>query len=732
MMKRIVVLIGIFCTISSMLFASEGMWLPLFLKQLNEKEMKGMGMKMSADDIYNINKGSLKDAIVSFGGFCTGEVVSKNGLLFTNHHCGFDAIQSHSSLEHNYLEDGFWAMDKSQELKNPGLTATFIVRIEDVTTAALATVTAKMTEKERQETIDKNLGAIREKALKEKYQDVMVRPFFDGNQYFLFITETFKDIRLVGAPPSSVGKFGNDTDNWVWPRHTGDFSMFRIYANKDNQPAAYAEDNVPYTPKYSLPVSLDGVADGDFNMIFGFPGRTSMYLPSYSIQQIADVLNPAKIAIRDRALKLMDTQMKADAKIKIQYASKYAVISNYWKKWIGENHGFKTADVIGKKRKFEAEFQQKVAANPELNALYGNLLKDYEIVVKNNELYAYSRDYYNEFNSTVEIMKIAAALNVLVKTFETGGEKAYNERLEKVKPYLEDLFLDYNADVDKRVFAALAEMYSANVKSEFQSALFKETVQTNANDFPAIAADLYSRTGITSAEKVWAILGESPQVAVDKIKADPAAKMAKSFQEAYATNVEPKLTENNAAIRKFQRQYMAAQMAAFPDKSYYPDANSTMRVSYGKVGGYEARDAVYYETYTYLDGVMEKYVPGDYEFDVPKKLIELYKNKDYGPYGVDGKMPVNYIGGLHITGGNSGSPTIDGSGNLVGLAFDGAWEGLMSDYAYDDEICRTIVCDIRYVLFIIDKYGGAKHLVDEMVLVHPKMKEKGKGKKGKK
>ena len=722
-MKYIKHLFVVIClSIVSLVKADEGMWLPLLLEKMNEKHMKSLGMKMSAKDIYSINSGSLKDAIVSFNGGCTGEVISSKGLILTNHHCGFDAIQNHSTLERNYIRDGFWAANHGEEIPNKGMFVTFIIRIEDVTKQALNGVTPVMTESERQSTIDKNINEIRKTAKKESYQDGFVRGFFEGNQYYMFITETYRDIRLVGAPPSSIGNFGKDTDNWMWPRHTGDFSMFRIYANKENKPSEYAEDNIPYTPKKSLNISLDGVAEGDFTMVFGFPGRTTQYLQSAAVEQIMTVNDPAKIAIREKALAVIDGYMRSDEQIKIQYAAKYAGIQNSYKKWQGEVLGLTSTNALGKKKTYEAEFQKRVNGNPQWKAQYGTLLGDLEAAYGEIKPYGYARDYYLEITSKIELFTIAGWVNSVSAAALKDGEKAFTQRRDQARNVLEGLFGEYNSEVDIKLFETLIEMYVKDQDQKYQSPFLRKLLSENGNDINKVATKLYEETILHDAKKTMQLLNGTMEDVMAFAKKDKAIQLYTDLVATYSNEVSKKLNEVQARINKLNRTYMQAQMDVFKEKTFYPDANSTLRVTYGKVKGYNPRDAVKYDYYTYLDGVMDKYVPGDYEFDVPEKIQTLYKNKDYGQYGTNGKMPVCFIAQNHTTGGNSGSPALDAYGNLVGLNFDRVWEGTMSDINYDPSICRNIMVDIRYVLFIVDKYAGASHLIKEMKLVHPKRK----------
>lgn len=705
--------------LSAVAKADEGMWLPLLLEKLNEQQMKSLGMKISAKDIYSVNTGSLKDAIVSFGGFCTGEVISSKGLVLTNHHCGFDAIQNHSTLDHNYIRDGFWAKNYGEEIPNPGLFVTFIVRIEDVSSQVMAGITPAMKENERQSQIDKNINGLKQTVKKEATQDAFIRAFFEGNQYYMFVTETFKDVRLVGAPPSSIGNFGKDTDNWMWPRHTGDFSMFRIYAGKDNKPAEYSADNVPYVPKKALSISLDGTAQGDFTMVFGFPGRTTEYLPAAAVQQIVDVNDPAKIAIRDKALAVIDGFMRRDEQVKIQYAAKYATIANSWKKWQGEVLGLKRTGGVEKKKQYESLFQQRVDANPQWKAAYGSLLGDLNSAYAEIKPYGLARDYFIEIVSKIELFAVVAQAKQVKAT--QGGD-GYAKALAQLKTKLADLYKEYDARVDKKLFETLMEMYTSQ-PAEYVSSAVKEKATAYNNDFAKWANEVYSTTAFADEKAVLAALDQDPKKLLDKLDTDPAAILQTDMVKLYNTAVAPRLNEIQSRINGLQRTYMRAQMEVMKEKKFYPDANSTLRVTYGNVKSYEPRDGVTYDIRTYMDGLMQKYVPGDYEFDVPQKLRDLYAKKDFGQYGEKGKMPVCFIAANHTTGGNSGSPALDAYGNLVGLNFDRVWEGTMSDINYDPSICRNIMVDIRYVLFIIDKYAGAPHLVQEMKLVHPKKKK---------
>ncbi|MDB0040563.1 S46 family peptidase [Algibacter sp.] len=694
-MKYLKILL-LFVTLNT--FAQQGgMWIPSLLDGMNEDEMTSLGSKLTAKDIYDVNNSSLKDAIGHFNGGCTSEVISPKGLILTNHHCGFSQIQSHSSLENDYLKNGFWAMNFEDELPNNGLFVEFIVSIHDVSKEVLASIKEDMTEKEKQSTIDKNSNAILKNWTKETWQDVKVKSFYKGNQYFLFVTERFEDIRLVGAPPTSIGKFGSDTDNWVFPRHTGDFSLFRIYADANNRPAKYSENNQPYTPKHFLPISLDGVEEGDFTMIFGFPGRTNEYLPAVAIEHITKNYNPTNIAIREAALKVIDEKMKADDEVRIKYASKQARIANAWKKWIGENLGIEKSNAVEKRRAFETTFT-KALKEKGLDAKYGDILPEFNRLYKDfAPVNIKRRNFIEVFLVTNELMQMT------LRTFQmeqaiNNDSSVFEKARESLIRRFKGIHKNYNVDVDKGVFSSVMPFYTDHVDDS-----------------------IYNNTAFTNLDSALKLLQGTPEQVLKNINNDEAYKYAKPIIDEFYNTIDKEFQQKNEPIAALQTKYMTALMEALPNARYFPDANSTLRVTYGQVRGYSPRDAVYYNHVSYLDGVIEKYIPGDYEFHVPQKLRDLYASKDYGPYtDTNGKVPVCFLGTNHTTGGNSGSPAIDAHGNLVGLNFDRVWEGTMSDMNYDPEICRNIMVDLRYVLFIIDKYAGAKHLIDEMKLVHPK------------
>ena len=695
-----------------------GMWIPSLLKGMNETEMKNLGMKISAEDIYSVNKSSLKDAVPHFDGGCTAEMISNKGLLLTNHHCGYDNIQSHSTVENDYLTNGFWAYSMAEELPNKDLYVTFVIKIEDVTSKVLEGVAALPNESDKQKKIQDNISFLSKTLPKEATQENSIRTFYEGNQYLLFVTEKFTDVRLVGAPPSSIGKFGSDTDNWVWPRHTGDFSLFRIYADKNNKPAPYSKDNVPYVPKHFFPISLENLKENDFTMVLGYPGRTQEYLPSFAVEQIVNTLNPAKIEVREAALKVQDGFMRKDKAIKIQYASKYAGVSNYWKKWIGETKGLKKSNAIGVKQKFEKEFLAKVNKAGK-QAEYGNLLSDFEKNYAEINDYALARDLFSEVAlRNIELLSVGFKLYQLEQILNNRGEQSFNDRRNNLVEGLGDFYKDFNAKVDEKVFEQVIAVYSKSYPSQFLAPEFKTL------DAEKLSKEVYSTSKLVSYDKIKELLTGDSKTVIANFNKDKGFQVIKAIADSFYQKIAPKYDEINLKNTALQRTYMKAILELSPKSDrIFPDANSTLRVTYGKVKGYKPNDAVYYEPFTTLDGVMEKYIPGDYEFDVPQKLISLYDKKDYGDYAVNGKIPVNFIATNHTTGGNSGSPALDKNGNLIGLNFDRVWEGTMSDIYYSPDICRNIMVDVRYILFIIDKYAGAQNIIKELNIIHPKKKK---------
>lgn len=688
-----------------------GMWIPT---ELNEKEMKDLGMKISAKDIFNVQKPSIKDAVVQFNGGCTAEIISPKGLLLTNHHCGYGQIQAHSTVENDLLSNGFWAKNTEGELPNPGVTVDFIVDIKEVTQQILEG-TDKLTEPELSKKIANNIEVYKNSQKIESYQSISVKSMYYGNKYYAYTIETYKDIRLVGAPPQSIGKFGSDTDNWVWPRHTGDFSMFRIYAGKDNKPAEYSKDNVPYVPKHYLPVSIKDKNENDFTFVFGFPGRTTEYLPAIAVEKIMKEIDPARIAVRDVALKTLDEKMRTDDATRIKYASKYASVANYWKKWIGEVEGLKKSNAVEKKVMYEGSL---VAKNHEIKSTLDQLNKLYN----DQAPYALNNAYYTEVLRNAETLMLANLYYNYVASVEAGrmDEKATTA----FKNRLTSFYKDYSAELDSKVTAKLLALYANKTAPQFLPAGF-DKYKNEAQNIQTIEeasknSIITGRTEVNGAsvskdiEKAFS----NQDKLIKTLKKDPVYQIYVTLRETYMKTADPQFTALQGKIDELQKTFMAQQMETDKDRKFFPDANSTLRVTYGKVKGSSPRDAVSYNYQTHLAGVMEKYVPGDYEFDVPKKLIDLYSKKDFGMYkDKTGDVPVGFTATNHTTGGNSGSPALDANGNLVGLNFDRQWEGTMSDINYDPRFSRNIMVDTKYILFIIDKFADSKWLIDEMKVI---------------
>ncbi len=711
-MKRNIIIAGLFFN-SLFVFAQQygGMWIPT---EVNEKEMKEMGMKISAKDIWDTQKPSIKDAVVQFNGGCTAEIISPKGLLLTNHHCGYGQIQKHSSVQNDYLTDGFWAKNNGEELPNPGVTVDFIADIKDVTTQILGN-TKNMDAKQAEDVIKNNIETVTKSFKIEPYQKVVIKPMYYGNKYYAYIIDTYKDVRLVGAPPSSIGKFGSDTDNWVFPRHTGDFSMFRIYADKNNKPAEYSKDNVPYKPKHFLPVSIKDKKEGDFTFVFGFPGRTTEYLPSIAVEKIMNEIDPAMIDVRDVALKTLDEKMRADQATKIKYASKYASVANYWKKWIGEVEGLKKSNAVGKKQKYEKSL---IAKNPAIKST----IDEFNRLYTEQSPYALSRAYYSEVIRNAEALTLANNYYNFINAVETGKMDA--KTLEPFKNRMNGFYKDYDGELDAKVTAKVLALYANRVPAQYLPTGFDRYKDVNQNlktieDWSknSVITGRGSLNGASTYSDINKVFSD-PKALAQTLKADPLMQLYISMREAYMKNTDPKYNDYQAKIDALQKKYMAQQMETDKERKFFPDANSTLRVTYGKVAGSNPKDALYYGYQTHLAGVMEKYVPGDYEFDVPLKLIDLYNKKDYGIYkNSTGDVPVNFTATNHTTGGNSGSPALDANGNLIGLNFDRQWEGTMSDINFDPRFSRNIMVDTKYILFIVDKFAGAKWLIDEMKIV---------------
>ena len=716
MRKLLIVLSGIFLMLSSVTRADEGMWLPLFIERLNYVDMQEMGLQLTPEEIYSINHSSLKDAIIIFGGGCTGEIVSDKGLIFTNHHCGYGNIQAHSSIDHDYLTEGFWARNLSEELPNDNLKATFLIRIEDVTDRVLESITDQMSEAEREEAINTLTKSIESEAVGNTHYEAQVKSFFHGNEFYLFVYEVFTDVRLVGAPPSSIGKFGADTDNWMWPRHTGDFSIFRVYASADNKPAAYSEDNVPFTPRHYLPVSLKGVKKDDFAMILGYPGGTERFLTSYGVRYAIDVNNPSIVTIRRKKLDIMREDMDASNEVRIKYASKYARTANYWKYFIGQTKGLKRLNVYGEKLALENQFRDWLEENPEMNEKYGEALPALEkAYALSNDFNLWSTYFFEAFYRGPEIYSFSRRFGGLLKMLEnkeTEPEKI-QQTIDMLRAYAKDYFKDYNLETDKKLTAAMLEMLWNKFTPDKLPAELAAIHKKYKGDFSAYAEFLFSKSQFTAMDRVNALLDHPKAKTIQK---DPAYVLTKEYLDKYAAMNET-FGNTGEMMSRGYRLFVAGLREMQPDKKFYPDANFTMRLTYGTVQDYQGADAVHYHYLTTLDGVMEKEDPNNWEFVVHPKLKSLWEKKDYGQYGENGKLYTCFLTTNDITGGNSGSPVINGNGELIGLAFDGNWEAMSGDIAFEPELQRTICVDVRYVLFIIDKFAGATNLIDELTIV---------------
>jgi hypothetical protein len=721
-MKKIV-LLSLLVLVSLSCFASapdEGIWIPLLIEKYNIKLMREKGFKLSSEDIYCVNRACMKDAVVNFNGGCTAELISPEGLLITNHHCGYSLIQEHSSLENDYLTNGFWAMSEKEELPNPEVFVTFLKWMEDVTERVLTGVSDDMDPYERESVISSNMEKIRQNAVEGTGFQAVVRPFFMGNQYFLFVNEIFRDIRLVGAPHSSIGKFGGDTDNWTWPRHTGDFSLFRIYADKNNKPADYSPENVPYNPAYYFPISVKGIKEGDFTMVFGYPGTTSEYVPSFHIEMIKDHINPLMVRIRTKKIEIIDRAMESDQLIRLQYSAKKAGISNSWKKWIGEIQGLERMNTIAKKQAFEADLTKWIESDGSRILKYGNILPAYKDLYARMKEYSLVNSFTNEVFTGIEAFGIARSLREIAGMYSMGKTQDI-KKVAKTKEILiaasRQFFKDYNKGTDQELFGELMKMYGETLETKWLAPGYLKLKDQWGGDFSKIGESIYSKSIFTDENRYISFVKGFSKSSVAKLTKDPLYSLAVDAAEFLAENVRPGLAMLSTELQMLNRTYMKAQMEFESEKTFYPDANSTLRVAYGTIKGYTAKDGIYYKPVSTLKGIIEKDNPGIYDYDVPDRLKELYSRKDYGRYSQDGEIPVCFIADNHTTGGNSGSPVINAEGYLIGINFDRAWEGVASDMAFNPEQSRNISLDIRYALFIIEKFAGAGYLLDEMTII---------------
>lgn len=718
LMKKVLTLIlGLILAINISVRADEGMWLLNLLQKTNAAEMKSMGLELTPDQIYSINHSSLKDAVGALDrGSCTSELVSSEGLLLTNHHCGYGEIQSHSSVEHDYLKNGFWAMTREEELPNPGKTVSFVIRIEDVTDQIAPKLQDGVSGMVLDRTVDNLSKDIVKKATEGTNYEAFVRSFFNGNKFYLVVLETYRDVRLVGAPPESIGKFGADTDNWMWPRHTGDFSIFRVYTAPDGSPADYSPDNVPLKPKYYLPVSLKGYDMGSFAMVMGYPGSTDRYMTSFEVNEILSIEHPNRIKIRGIKQDIMLKDMQADEKVRIQYASKYSRSTNYWKYSIGQSEGLKRLNVVQRKQETEAAFTKWLNETPERKAKYGNVLSMIEEGVAGRKEYSNARQYaFEAMYQGMEVVTFAyqfSALHNLLQELPDNRDSIMKvaDALEK---RVDNFYKDYNLPTDKKIFRAMLELFYNDVPVQYQPDNFAVIRSKYKGNLDKYTDMFYSKSIFPYREKLEAFLANPSLKVMDK---DPAFQAATSMINSIRADYQA-AGKFDAMVDQGRKLWMEGLMEMMPDKKFYPDANSTLRLTYGTVGDYQPRDAVRYSYYTTLSGVMEKEDPNNWEFVVSDRLKKLYKDKDYGRYGVNGELPVCFTTNNDITGGNSGSPVMNSKGELIGIAFDGNWEAMSGDIAFEPELQKCINVDIRYVLFVIDKYAGAGHLVDEMTIV---------------
>lgn len=714
-MKRILLLFVSVFILAGASFAKEGMWLPILLQILNEKEMQEMGLELTAEDIYSVNHSSLKDAVLIFGGGCTGEVVSNEGLLFTNYHCGYGSIQRQSSIDHDYLTDGFWAMNKGEEIPCPGLTVSFLIEMRDVTEAMLSEINDNMTQAEREDRIRINSKKLTEEAMADNHYKAEVEEFYYGNKYYIFIYEIFNDIRLVGAPPSNIGKFGGDTDNWMWPRHTGDFSVFRIYAGSDNKPAVYSPENKPFQPRKFLEISIAGVKENDFTFVFGYPGSTNEYLPAPAVECITEIENPISIDIREKKLDVMNAYSEQSPLIRLQYANKIAGIANGWKKWIGESLGIERVNGAEVKREYEKGFQQWATGTE-----YENILPTLYQSYKNIKPFRAAYRYFAEAGLGIEAVTMARKFAKLVSlSKETPQDtEAIEKQIASLKSAAKTFFKDYHRPIDEELCPILLKTYYDNTSAELMPDFFAKIEVKYKGDFTAYAGDIFAKSMFCDEAKLNAFLDSYKPNKYKKILDDPMYVIYNSVFDNYIDNVYPHIKKYQAEIDSTMRFYMKGQIEYDKEKTFYPDANFTLRVTYGNVDGFKPKDGVTYNYFTTLDGIMEKENPDIYDYVVEDKLKELYNNRDFGPYAdkSDGKIHTCFIATNHTTGGNSGSPVLNGKGQLIGLNFDRNWQGTMSDIMYDPDRCRNITLDIRYCLFIIDKFAGATHLIQELTI----------------
>jgi hypothetical protein len=713
---RLLLYISVFVFQTFSASGGEGMWLPMHIDSLKLQEMQRLGLALGAGEIYSTEHPSLKDAVVIFGNGCTGEVISPDGLVITNYHCGFSRVQQHSTVEKNFVTDGYWAASRDKELPNPGLTVAFLIRMEEVTSVALAGLKESLTEQERNSIIARNVAGIQKKATEGYGYNSEVKSFFFGTRYFLFVYEVFTDVRLVGAPSETIGKFGGDTDNWIWPRHTGDFSLFRIYAGKDNRPADYSPDNVPYKPVKYLPLCLDGVKEGDFTMVIGYPGRTDEYLTSQGLNLVANKSLPAKVEMRNLRLEALKNEMAKSPAFRLRYGAKYYSISNAWKKWIGVTKGVERSDAIRLKQNQEEKFAGWIKSDPSKER-YASVLPGLTNTYDRYEPLFMANDLGNEFLNSVELFTLAK--NALSNYYSlVDSSRSYNRTaMKKLSDSGKGFFRSGAENIDRYILPGLLRIYAENTNEKFHPDLYKEIREKYNNNYQAYTDHVFQTSLFTDSIRFKKLLKKSPKVIHKELWADPVPSMYREFVHMLLFNVHGKTDSLERDLTSLYRKYITGLMAMDSGRVFYPDANFTMRIAFGKVEGYKSRDAVSYTSTSFLDGVMEKEDENVSDYKVFPKLKEIYEEHDFGRWQVNGKVPACFIASNHTSGGNSGSPVLNGNGELIGINFDRNWEGTVSDYVYNPAICRNISLDVRYVLFIIDKVANASWLMDELTLV---------------